>query len=205
MNLTKTMLIGAVSLVAIGAASPAFAGEKPGGEYFVTSYQGYGPNANQQTNARRLTAEGFDSLAWFETVCRKDLKGQRPNAVLEVATDVVTNAAGAAIGAYTGATVAFDGAVDAGKQAEYAGGAGGGGGAAAGFTNHWRAGRVEIYNCVALQIQWAQSFDGQLQGVGVIMNTRSLNGKALKRPDPSTTPPPTTGSPVVNGSTVPGS
>lgn len=192
------------SLIFFGGATSAFAGEKPrvGGAYFVTSYRGYGPSPEQQVNAHPLTAEDYDALAYLDQVCREDLKPQQPNTGLEIATDVTLYASGAAIGGFVGSTAAFDGQIDAGKQATYAGG---GSGLAAGITGHFRADRYDLGQCMSLQVQWAQKFDGQLQGKGIIMNSHSINGKPIKRsrlPVASSTE--TSGDPVVNdSSTVP--
>jgi len=194
------VLASAASVIVLGIATTASAGEKPGGEYYVGTYMGYGPNPDQQVNAHPLTAEDYDIIAYLETVCRDQLRLQRPNPLLEVGVDVVMAGAGAAIGGAVGSAAAYDGAVSPGTQATYAGGAGAGSGLAGGLTNHWRANRYEIYNCVQQQAQWAQKADGKLQLVGFFVNIRSIPARSPRRPSETTPERAADGPPVVNDS-----
>lgn len=196
------VLASSASTLILAMATPAFAGDKPGGEYYVGTYMGYGPNSDQQVNAHPLTAEDYDIIAYLETVCRVQLKPQRPNAVLEVSVDVAMNAGGAAIGGAVGSKAAYGDQLDAGTQATRAGGAGAGSGLTGGLTNHWRANRYEIYNCVQQQAQWAQKADGKLQFVGFFVNIRSIPAKSPKRPKETTPESARGGAPVVNDSTA---
>lgn len=204
-NSTRTWGLVLAFIIAVlcgGVATTASAGEKPGGDYYVGTYMGHGPKPEQQQNAHPLTAEDWDIIAYLETVCRDQLKRQRPNAVLEVGVDVVMNAGGALIGAAVGSNAAYGDQIDAGKQATYAGSAGGGSGLAAGLTGHWRANRYEIYNCVQQQAQWAQKADGKLQFVGFFLNIRSIPARSPKRPKETASEETRDGPPVVNDSTT---
>lgn len=152
--------------------------DKIGGRYFVTAYRGL-PGLRE--NARPMTAMDIDQLGYLEDVCDDDMKLQSPNAVLEVGHDVVISAGGSALGVGGGAVWAFGKAVSGVDYAKYGAGAGGGGGLFAGISGRGHAKKYDIGQCMSLQVQWAQKFDGQLTRKGIVLNSHSINGRPIKR------------------------
>ena len=173
-------LILASAAIVSAIPSAATAAEKIGGTFFVTHYRGLPGMTNR---AVTFDAKKFDQLAFLKNVCDQDLRAQRPGAFKEVLYDVGMAALGSAAGLAVG--VAAAGIGDTAQYAAYGAGAGGGSGLAGSITGRSRANRSDIGQCMSLQLQWAQKFDGQLLGVGVIMNYHSVNGKGISRPEPS--------------------
>jgi len=170
--LSTLALVGA-SLV----STTASAAEKVGASFFITHYRGL---PGMPEHAVTFDATKFDQIAYLKNVCDEDLRAQRPGGFKEVVYDVgmsvLGNAGGLALG------IAGAGLGSAGDYAKYGAGVGGVTGFTNSITGRGRANRYDIGQCMALQLQWAQKFDGQLLGVGIIMNAHSVNGKGISRP-----------------------
>ena len=208
MTILKKML-GAVLALALmcGFATPVLAEEQPklDSAVYIYYYDGYGPSSEQRVNARVLTADDLDIIAYLRQSCDAQRKKQEPNAILDATAEVATSVLGNIVGTFAGATKAYGDAIDVGRQVTYSGSATAGSMTANVFTNRTKGTRSEIYSCMVQMRGWAEQFDHQLVGVGFGHNPRLLGVRPIKRADLPAGPaqqPTTTG---YTQPTIPGS
>lgn len=176
----KKIIVGMGCSLMVLMATSANAADKVGGSYFVTWFEGDEPN---DPEARPLTAEDYDRLAFLQHVCNRQMEAQRPNMVLEVGHDVALSVVTQTPGIVVGALVGFGKtAAPPSKYAPYGAGAAAGGGAFAGISGRGHANKYDDGQCMAAQLRFSQSLKGNLVGKAIIMNAHSINGHGIKRP-----------------------
>lgn len=182
----KRLIAGAGAILALVTLSACATrmpdnggGQHLSGSYFVTSWEGDEPD---DPTAKPFTAEDYDHLAFLQQVCDRQMREQRPNAIVEIGHDVIISTLTNAPGVAGGAKAGFGAAVKAGNYALYGAGAGAGAGANGGISGRGHANRYDIGQCMYQHVSWAQRYKGDLLGKGIVVNAHSVDGRGLRRP-----------------------
>ncbi len=182
MRISKRLFIAGV-FASVMTASPAFARDndnnfKPqmGRMYFVVSDTGLPGLAE----ARPITGEQWDQLAFVDRGCQGQLKAQRPSGLSEVFHTALVGALGGGLG--YGAGYGASGLGPVGKVAVLGSVVGAVGGIVGGIDGRARAKRYDMGQCMVLVVSMLQR-RGFLTNVGILINSHAVNGKGISRPD----------------------